>query len=83
MIQGFELHTVLEAFCQQGLLVPTLERLCVNVIGLPYVCGRFYYRLGHTYYVIAGAVSLHCHTKSNPHWHWNTPLTFDLDLVSR
>ena len=49
MIQGFELHTVLEAFCQQGLLVPTLERLCVNVIGLPYVCGRFYYRLGHTY----------------------------------
>ena len=27
----FELHTVSEIFCKQGLLLPTLERLCVNV----------------------------------------------------
>ena len=58
----FELHTLSEVFCQQGLLLPTLERLNVNVRSSIYLWTSLLPFGSHL--LIAGAVSLHCYFKS-------------------
>ena len=55
----FELHTVSEVFYQHGLLLPTLERLPVNVRSFD-----MFVDMSTTVWVTFAGSSLHCHFKT-------------------